>query len=81
MHAMDTSQLVAMSQTLVGLGGNCPGPWGTPAETIARALRELGMAVGQADHQAASDTHTAGTNGSGRTTEGEEIVEGEFEAV
>ncbi len=42
MHAVDTSQLVAMSQTLVGLGGNCPGPWGTPAETIARALRELG---------------------------------------
>lgn len=31
-----------MSQTLVGLGGNCPGPWGTPAETLARALRELG---------------------------------------
>ncbi|ODS02297.1 hypothetical protein AUC71_01885 [Methyloceanibacter marginalis] len=24
------------------MGGNCPGPWGTPAETIARALRELG---------------------------------------
>lgn len=34
-------QLVATAQTLVGLGSNCPGPWGTPAETIARALREV----------------------------------------
>ena len=33
-----------MSQTLVGLGGNCPGPWGTPADTLKRALRELGQA-------------------------------------
>lgn len=33
-----------MSQTLVGLGGNYPGPWGTPRETIARAIRELGAA-------------------------------------
>ena len=31
-----------MSQTLVGLGANCPGPWGTPAATIKRALSELG---------------------------------------
>ena len=36
-----TLQLVAMSQTLVGLGGNYPGPWGKPHETIARAIREL----------------------------------------
>lgn len=36
--------MVAMSQTLVGLGANCPGPWGSPAETIARALDELGKA-------------------------------------
>lgn len=28
-------------KTLVGLGANCPGPWGSPAETIARALREI----------------------------------------
>lgn len=28
-------------KTLVGFGANCPGPWGTPAETIARALREM----------------------------------------
>jgi 2-amino-4-hydroxy-6-hydroxymethyldihydropteridine diphosphokinase len=33
--------LVATAQTLVGLGSNCPGPWGSPAETVARALREL----------------------------------------
>lgn len=36
--------MVAMSQTLVGLGGNYPGSWGTPAETITRAVRELGTA-------------------------------------
>lgn len=34
--------MVAMSQTLVGLGANCPGPWGTPPATIERALSELG---------------------------------------
>jgi len=34
-------QLVATPQVLVGLGSNCPGPWGTPAETISRALRNL----------------------------------------
>ena len=31
-----------MSQTLVGLGGNHPGPWGKPAETIERAIEALG---------------------------------------
>jgi len=31
-------------KTLVGLGANCPGPWGRPADTIARALRELARA-------------------------------------
>lgn len=36
--------MVAMSQTLVGLGSNCPGPWGTPADTIGRAVRELDRA-------------------------------------
>lgn len=33
--------MVAMSQILVGIGANYPGPWGAPAETINRALREL----------------------------------------
>lgn len=28
-------------KVLVGLGANCPGPWGTPAKTLHRALREL----------------------------------------
>lgn len=36
--------MVAMSQTLVALGANAPGPWGSPAETIARALEELDAA-------------------------------------
>lgn len=31
-------------KTLVGLGANCPGPWGAPAETIAHALREIARA-------------------------------------
>ncbi len=31
-------------KTLVGLGANCPGPWGSPADTIARALREIARA-------------------------------------
>ena len=40
--------MVETAQTLVGLGSNCPGPWGTPSETITRALQELqraGVAV------------------------------------
>jgi molecular chaperone DnaK len=53
----------------------------TRIRQLTQEVQQAAMAVGQADHQAASDTHTAGTNGSGRTTEGEEIVEGEFEAV
>lgn len=28
-------------KTLVGFGANSPGPWGSPADTIARALREI----------------------------------------
>jgi len=28
-------------KTLVGFGGNCPGPWGTPVESISRAIREI----------------------------------------
>ena len=33
---------------LVGLGANCPGPWGSPAHTLRRALAEIerkGVAV------------------------------------
>jgi 2-amino-4-hydroxy-6-hydroxymethyldihydropteridine diphosphokinase len=30
-----------MSQILVGIGANYPGPWGTPSATINRALRNL----------------------------------------
>ena len=28
-------------KVLIGLGANCPGPWGTLAKTLHRALREL----------------------------------------
>ena len=34
--------MVATGQVLLGLGGNYPGPWGNPTQTMARALRELG---------------------------------------
>lgn len=40
--------MVTTAQVLVGFGSNCPGPWGSPLETIERALRELhgaGVAV------------------------------------
>jgi len=40
--------LAAGAKTLVGLGANHPGPWGKPADTISRALREIartGVAV------------------------------------
>jgi 2-amino-4-hydroxy-6-hydroxymethyldihydropteridine diphosphokinase len=33
--------LATHGKTLVGLGANYPGPWGTPADTIARALKEM----------------------------------------
>ncbi len=36
-----TPQLLARGKVLVGLGANCPGPWGTSAETIAQALGEI----------------------------------------
>jgi len=32
---------LARGKILAGFGANCPGPWGSPAETIARALREM----------------------------------------
>ena len=34
-------QLLARGKVLVGLGANCPGAWGKPAETIAQALGEI----------------------------------------
>jgi 2-amino-4-hydroxy-6-hydroxymethyldihydropteridine diphosphokinase len=33
--------LATRGKILVGFGANCPGPWGTPVDTIARALREI----------------------------------------
>ena len=32
---------LARGKILAGFGANCPGPWGSPPETIARAMREL----------------------------------------
>jgi 2-amino-4-hydroxy-6-hydroxymethyldihydropteridine diphosphokinase len=34
-------QLSVRGKVLVALGANCPGPWGRPAETIARALGKI----------------------------------------
>jgi 2-amino-4-hydroxy-6-hydroxymethyldihydropteridine diphosphokinase len=34
-------QSPAHGKVLVALGANCPGPWGTPRETIARALGKI----------------------------------------
>lgn len=39
-----TPQLLVRGKVLVALGANCPGPWGTPAETIAHALGKIGEA-------------------------------------
>jgi 2-amino-4-hydroxy-6-hydroxymethyldihydropteridine diphosphokinase len=36
--------LAVHGKSLVGLGANCPGPWGTPADTITRALAEIAEA-------------------------------------
>jgi 2-amino-4-hydroxy-6-hydroxymethyldihydropteridine diphosphokinase len=36
-----SAQLLARGNILVALGANCPGPWGTAAETIAHALSEI----------------------------------------
>ena len=33
--------MLARNKILIALGANCPGPWGTAAETIARALGEI----------------------------------------
>lgn len=36
-----TSQLRAHGKAVVGLGANCPGPWGTSSSAIAQALGEI----------------------------------------
>jgi 2-amino-4-hydroxy-6-hydroxymethyldihydropteridine diphosphokinase len=36
-----SAQLLARGNILIALGANCPGPWGTAAETIAHALGEI----------------------------------------
>jgi len=36
-----TSQLRAHGKAIVGLGANCPGPWGTSSSAIAQALGEI----------------------------------------
>jgi len=36
-----TPQSLARGKVLVALGANCPGPWGTPGKTIARALGSI----------------------------------------
>jgi 2-amino-4-hydroxy-6-hydroxymethyldihydropteridine diphosphokinase len=35
------AQSTGRGKVLLGLGGNSPGPWGTPARTLRRALEEL----------------------------------------
>lgn len=36
-----TPQLPVRGKVLVALGANCPGPWGTPTQTIAHALGKI----------------------------------------
>jgi molecular chaperone DnaK len=48
---------------------------------LMQEVQQAGMAVNQAAHQPTGDTTTASGNGTGRTDEGEDIVEGEFEAA
>ena len=58
------AQSKARGKVLVGLGGNSPGPWGSPAETLKRALRELerrGIAV-----EAVSDLYVTAAMGAAR---------------
>jgi len=40
-YASVNAQSNGHGKVLVGLGANCPGPWGTPAKTLHRALLEL----------------------------------------
>jgi 2-amino-4-hydroxy-6-hydroxymethyldihydropteridine diphosphokinase len=40
-----TPQLPGRGKVVVALGANSPGPWGTPEQTIARALGEIARAA------------------------------------
>jgi 2-amino-4-hydroxy-6-hydroxymethyldihydropteridine diphosphokinase len=56
--------LVAMSQTLIGLGGNCPSAWGDPSETLRCALAMLnGGGVGVVDVSRFYETAAVGQAG------------------
>lgn len=57
-------QLPARGKVLVALGANCPGPWGTAADTIAHALGEIERAGG--DIVAASPLYETAAVGSAR---------------
>lgn len=59
-----TAQSRVQGRVLLGLGANCPGPWGTPAETFARALRELER--GGVKIEALSDLYQTAAMGAAR---------------
>lgn len=58
------AQSRSRGKVLVGLGANSPGPWGSPAKTLKRALRELkqrGITV-----EAVSDLYETAAMGAAR---------------
>lgn len=56
-----TPQFPARGRIVVALGANCPGPWGKPNETIARALREIERAkIGVTDVSPLYETAAVG---------------------
>ena len=58
------AQSTGHGKVLVGLGANCPGPWGRPDETLRRALRKIearGITV-----EAVSPLYQTAALGSGR---------------
>ncbi|MGA8689615.1 MAG: 2-amino-4-hydroxy-6-hydroxymethyldihydropteridine diphosphokinase [Methyloceanibacter sp.] len=57
-------QSASRGKVLVGLGANSPGPWGKPARTLRRALRELEQAG--VTIQAVSDTYETAAMGQTR---------------
>jgi molecular chaperone DnaK len=48
---------------------------------LTEEVQQAGMAIGQAAYQPGAETAAPDGNGTGQTDEGEDIVEGEFEAV
>jgi molecular chaperone DnaK len=48
---------------------------------LTEEVQQAGMAIGQAAYQPGAETAAPDSNGTGQTDEGEDIVEGEFEAV